>query len=135
LNINEENSTKVKKWIDLCEMLKQHKSNSTIQDKKIKILENLLNVYRVEADKTLSERSDINVNDVKNLIKFDDEDEGDVHKECKRLIKILKTQNLILEKRDKKHQIRREELIKENLSLEEKYIILQHVHKRLEKET
>jgi len=60
-------------------------------------------------------------------------DTSDIHWHCKRQIKILKTQNLILEKRDKKHMVKREELIQNNLQLETKYTNLEHIHKRLEK--
>lgn len=115
--------------------MKDFKGKNTGADeleKKVKDLEGKLSIYRVEADKSLANKDELSEKELKKLAE-EEADDGDIHFDCKRQIKILKTQNFILEKRDKKHIARREELTSLNLQLEDKYTMLDHLNKRTDK--
>lgn len=69
-------------------------TNLEEKENKIKSLEEQLSVYRIEADKKLTEKDELTKEDLEKL-KEDTGDKKDIHYDCKKQIKILTTQNVI----------------------------------------
>jgi len=74
----------------------------------------------VEADKTLKNKEELSDKELEELAAQGSGDSSNPHWDCLRQIKILKTQNYILEKRDVKHIARREEMAKQTQHWEDK---------------
>lgn len=68
-------------WLELADSLQNVRNNNSKSEElenKIKTLESQLGVYRIEADKSLLNREELNEKDLANL-QLTDVDEGDIH--------------------------------------------------------